>query len=237
MTFNADYEKTFFNFSLLKPKYLSKIGKGYYTSKEIDALSSLANLFYVKFKETPSAEQMKLLIDHSKAAKQLDISKDLVTAIYDVNLKEIDAEWLEKTAEAWIKWRTFDTTLLDTMEYVQTNKVTPDNVDTIINKVKTLINERNNLNFNTDLGLDFFDPTCHDQLQEDKITSGYDVIDAVTYGGYDKQSLIVYAGEQNIGKCLAKNQYITLRNKKSGKVENMKILDFFIKIKQSYEKK
>jgi len=88
------------------------------------------------------------------------------------------------------------------MEYVQTNKVTPDNVDTIINKVKTLINERNNLNFNTDLGLDFFDPACHDQKQEQKITTGYNAVDAVTHGGYDKQSLVVYAGEQNIGKSI-----------------------------------
>lgn len=202
MNFNSEYEKLFFNLCMAKPKYLSMVKKGYYTSKEIDNLSQLAGKFYAKFKETPSSEQMKLLIDHSKVAKEAGITRELVSTIYDVDLKEFDAEWLETTAEAWIKWRTFDTTLLDTMEYVQTNKVTPDNVDTIISKVKTLINERNNLNFNTDLGLDFFDPESHNQLQEDKISSGYNVIDAVTHGGYDRKSLVVYAGEQNIGKSI-----------------------------------
>ncbi|MFW6130055.1 MAG: hypothetical protein ACOC56_02650 [Atribacterota bacterium] len=236
MNFGADYEKIFFNLCLSKPKYLSKLKRGYYSSKEIDTLSQLAIKFYSKFKETPSSEQMKLLVEHSKEAKQLSITKDLVNTIYDVNLKEIDAEWLENTAEAWIKWRTFDTTLLDTMEYVQTNKVTPDNVDTVINKVKTLINERNNLSFNTDLGLDFFDATSHNQSVEEKIPSGYKFVDSMTYGGYDKKSLVVYAGEQNIGKCLEKNQYITLRNKNTQEVQTIKIGEFFEKIKQSYEK-
>lgn len=236
MNFSADYEKMFFNLSISKPKYLSKVKKGFYTSQEIDILSNLANKFYTKFKETPSAEQMKLLIDYSKQAKEAGITKELVDEIYNINLKEYDEEWLASTAEAWIKWRTFDTTLLDTMEFVQTNRVTPDNVDTIINKVKTLINERNNLNFNTDLGLDFFDPDVHDQKQEDKISSGYTAVDAITQGGYDKQSLVVYAGEQNIGKCLEKNQYITLRNKKTKEIQTIKIWEFFEKIKQSYAK-
>lgn len=236
MNFNSDYEKLFFNLCMTKPKYLGMVKKGYYTSKEIDSLSQLAFKFYSKFKETPSSEQMKLLIDHSKVAKELGITRDVITTIYDVNLKEYDPEWLESTAEAWIKWRTFDTTLLDTMEYVQTNKVTPDNVDTIISKVKTLINERNNLNFNTDLGLDFFDPESHNQLTEEKISSGYNVIDAATHGGYDRKSLVVYAGEQNIGKCAEKNQYITLRNKKTKEIQAIKIGEFFEKIKQSYEK-
>ena len=55
-------------------------------------------------------------------------------------------------AESWIKWRNFDTTLIDTIEYIKTTQVNPDNVDDIISKVKGLINDRNSLTFNSDLG-------------------------------------------------------------------------------------
>jgi len=202
MEFNTDYEKTFFNLSLLKPKYLTLVKRGYYKTKEIDVLSRIAAAFYTKFKETPSAQQIIKLIEYSKEARQLEINEDYVYKLYSENLKEYEQEWLETTAEAWIKWKTFDNSLLDIMEYVNTNKVTPSNVDTIITKVKTLVNDKNNINFNNNIGLNFFDAAAHNQREEDKINSGYNIIDRITNGGYDKKSLVVYAGEQNIGKSI-----------------------------------
>lgn len=201
MNFSQDYEKIFFKYSLKKPKYLATIKQGFYTSEEIDILSRLANKFFEKFAETPSKEQMKLLVQNAKIAKD-KIGDNILNLIYDTKLTNYDDEWLESTAESWIKWRNFDATLIDTIEYVKTTNVTPDNVDGIIGKVKTLINERNNLNFNSDLGLDFFNPEMHNQKETEKIASGYEFIDNVTSGGYDKASLVVYAGEQNIGKSI-----------------------------------
>ena len=45
-------------------------------------------------------------------------------------------KWLTSTSEAWIKWRTFDATLIDTIEYIKTTEVTPDNADSIISESK-----------------------------------------------------------------------------------------------------
>jgi hypothetical protein len=52
----------------------------------------------------------------------------MVDMIYDSDLKQYDEEWLTSTAEAWIKWRNFDRSLIDGIEYVKTANVTPDNV-------------------------------------------------------------------------------------------------------------
>ena len=202
MQFGQDFEKIFFRISLEKPKYLQSIKSGYYTSEEIDILSYLANKFYVKFKETPGKEQLKLLVQNYKKAKE-KITDGILDVIFDVDLAQYDEEWLTSTAESWIKWRTFDTTLIDTIEYIKTTQVTPDNADSIIQKVKGLINERNNITFNSDLGLDFFNPEDHDQKEAEKVSSGYNFVDRVLGGGYDKGgNLVVYAGEQNIGKSI-----------------------------------
>jgi len=202
MQFGQDFEKIFFRLSLEKPKYLQSIKTGYYTSEEIDVLSYLANKFYVKFNETPGKDQLKLLVQNYKKAKE-KITDGILDVIFDVNLDNYDEEWLTNTAESWIKWRTFDTSLIDTIEFIKTTQVTPENADSIIQKVKGLINDRNNITFNSDLGLDFFNAEDHDQREAEKVSSGYNFIDRVLSGGYDKGgNLVVYAGEQNIGKSI-----------------------------------
>jgi archaellum biogenesis ATPase FlaH len=201
MQFNSNYEKIFFNFCIKEPKYLSIIKEGFFTNTEIDAMAFLAKKFHEKFNETPSSSQMKLLVQNSKKAKD-KVTESFIDTVYEANLSDYDEDWLESTAESWIKWRNFDRSLIDGIEYVKTANVTPDNVESIITKFRETINDRNKINFDKDLGLDFFNPSHHVQHVSDKISSSYTFIDRVTNGGYDPCSLIVYAGEQNVGKSI-----------------------------------
>lgn len=202
MQFGQDFEKIFFRLSLEKPKYLQAIKSGFYTSEEIDVLSYLANKFYAKFNETPGKDQIALLIQNSSKAKER-VSENILNIIFDVDLNQYDEEWLTSTAESWIRWRTFNTSFTDTIEYIKTTQVTPENVDGIVQKVKGIINDRNNLTFNSDLGLDFFNFEAHDQKETEKVSTGYNFLDTMLGGGYDKGgNLVVYAGEQNIGKSI-----------------------------------
>ncbi len=199
MKFGQDFEKIFFKLSLQKPKYLESIKKGFYTSEEIDTMHYLATKFHDKFHESPSLEQMKLLVQRAKT----EVDPDIIEVVYHADLTQYDEEWLTSTAESWIKWRNFDTTLIDTIEFIKTTQVNPDNVDSIITKVKGLINDRNSLTFNSDIGLDFFNPTDHVQEGVTKTSSGYNFLDRALGGGYDKDgTLVVYVGEQNIGKSI-----------------------------------
>lgn len=202
MQFGQDFEKIFYRLSLVKTKYLKSIKTGFYTSHEIDILSQLSNKFFERFNETPSKEQLNMLIQRSEKAKE-KVTEEILNIIFDVDLDQYDEEWLTQTAESWIKWRTFDTSLIDTIEFIKTTQVTPENVDSIVTKVKGLINDRNNLSFNSDLGLDFFEVDSHDQKDTEKVSTGYNFLDRMLGGGYDKGgNLIVYAGEQNIGKSI-----------------------------------
>ena len=201
MKFGPEFEKIFFKLSLAKPKYLDKIQKGFYTSEEIDVMNVLAKKFHDKFHESPSRDQMTLLVNSPKVKEKVEDS--LMDLVYNTDLTQYDDEWLTSTIESWIKWKNFDSTLFDTIEYIKTTDVNPDNVESIISKVKGLINDRNSIVFNSDIGLDFFNADDHYHENREKVSSGYLFLDRLLSGGYDKDgSLVVYVGEQNIGKSI-----------------------------------
>ena len=109
MEFNQNYEKLFFNYSLVNPKYLLVTRDGFYSSKELDILAYLAKKFYDRFKETPSREQMRLLVQNSSKAKDV-ITDSMIDLVFESNISDFDQEWLQRTAESWIKWRALNST-------------------------------------------------------------------------------------------------------------------------------
>jgi len=164
--------------------------------------ASLVTVYHITYKTFTKVGILKYYNQIGEIEKK-EVDEDLIDIVYASDLTQYDEEWMNSTAESWIKWRNFDTTLIDTIEYIKTTQVNPDNVDDIISKVKGLINDRNSLTFNSDLGLDFFNPTDHFQEGVTKFSTGYNFLDRALGGGYDKDgTLVVYVGEQNIGKSI-----------------------------------
>lgn len=223
-----DFEKLFFLYTRNNPKYLKNINENFYESNELKTLHSITQKFNERFSQIPSKDQLKLI---SKQDKFKDlISDSLIDIIFEESLESYDPEWIQETCQSWILWKSLDKSLIDTIEYVKTVKVTPDNVKDIINKVKSLINDRNNITFNQNLGKNFFDADSHIPEANSKITTCHNFVDQYS-GGYRTKSLIIYAGEMNIGKCLHKNTLITIKNKKTGLIQKIRIEDFYNLIK------
>lgn len=198
MNASNDHEKIFFNYFLTKPVYLKIIKPGFFSNPDLDHIAKMAKTFYLKYSESPSKEQMKALISDDPSG----ISDDIVTSIYSTNLAEYDQDWLKRTGESWIKWKHFDKQLIKTIEYVKTQNVSPENVEDIVTRAISMISTDGSLHFDADVGLDFFNPENHIQTTGKKIQTGWTFIDNISGGGYDTKSLIVYAGEQNIGKSI-----------------------------------
>ena len=198
MKSSIDHEKIFFNYFLEKPHYLKGTGDGFFANRDLDQIAKLAKAFYLNFGESPSRQQMNALVKDDPN----EIPGDIVNSIYDINIKEYDQDWLKRTGEAWVKWKHFDKQLVRTIEYVKTQDVSPENVEDVVQRAIGMISTDGSINFDTDVGLDFFNPESHVQRTSKKIETGWSFVDRVSGGGYDTKSLVVYAGEQNIGKSI-----------------------------------
>lgn len=193
------FEKIFYLYTRENPKYLKNIKENFYENKAIALIHNLTNSFYSRFSQMPSVAQIKTVAKQEPFKNVL--TDGIVDIIFEETLDTYDPTWLQETSQAWIMWKSLDQSLIDTLEYVKTVKVTPDNVSNIVNRVKDLINERNSIIFDQDLGKDFFDSSNHIAPPDSKISSGYNWIDD-KIGGYSYKSLIVWGGAPNKGKSI-----------------------------------
>ena len=199
MEYGTDYEKIFFLYFLKNPQLLRKVNVGFFESSEIDFLANVSKKFHEKFGDSPGVDQLKLLVQKSERS---DFDLDLINIVFDADVNQYDEEWLKRTSQAWITWKNFDKQLIKTIEFVKLQSVSPDNVEKVVQQAIGMISERGLVTFDTNNGLDFFNPEDHIAPSFSKIVSGKDFVDRVTGGGYDIKSLVVYAGEQNIGKSI-----------------------------------
>lgn len=196
---SQDFEKVFYLYVRNNPNYFRNVSDKFFDSEEIGILHTIDKTFYDRFNQIPSKDQLKIIAKQEKFVDQ--VSENIIDIIFDEPIDSYDEQWVKETSESWILWKSLDKSLFDTVEYVKTVKVTPSNVLEVVNKVKSLINERNSITFNESLGRNFFEAENHIPEANSKISTNHNWIDHFT-GGYRTKSLVVYAGEQNIGKSI-----------------------------------
>lgn len=194
-----EFEKIFLLYALDNPVYLEPLERGFFSVPEIDLLATLSKRYYKKYKISPSKENLWMLISTGELEERCN--KVFFDEIFKKNINEFDIAWVEETAQSWIKWKHLDSSIVDTVEYINTTKVTPENVGEIVDSVKNMINGRNNITFDNDLGTNFFDASSHVRKAEDLLSSNYEFIDK-NIGGHSKGTLNVYVAPPNTGKSL-----------------------------------
>ena len=196
---SIQHEKLIFAFLLKKPEYLTVIGKGFFQNVDLDKTAMIAQSFYKKYGESPSCEQMRALV---KDVKDDNIDSDIVNAIYDVDIREYDNEWLRSTTEAFIRWKTLTKKLVQAAEYTKLTEVSIENVEDVVNTAVNIVGDANTIEFDKDLGLDFFDSTSHRSVVEDKMPYTWEYFNKISHGGLDPKTLNVYLGQTNVGKSI-----------------------------------
>ena len=193
-------EKIFYHY-LMEQRELTNIVKPrFFESEDLKKVYELSTEFIERYGSSPTKQQ---LVENAKAKGWGDeLSSDKLDLIFETNLKSYEADWLKESAYAWIEYKNLDLSVYDLISYLKTTKIDQENISNVVQTAKAIINDRNNIQFGFDEGLDFFNPESHLQPSTDTFSSGYEYIDLVLGGGFYSKALFCFIGEMKIGKSI-----------------------------------
>jgi len=180
--------------------YLEVVKSDFFKNEGFKTIVEVAKDFWEKYKESPTREQIKEALKISGRIDTVSISE--IDSIYDVDLNKYDSDWLIETTQFFIEYKNLTKSAVDAVKYLQSTPVTSENIKSVIETFKSIVNDRNNLDFSFDEGLDFFNAENHKQPTTNTFSSGYTFIDTVLGGGFSAKALYVFMGMPKVGKSL-----------------------------------
>jgi hypothetical protein len=178
--------------NIVKPRF--------FESEDIKKVYDISVEFIGRYGSPPTKNQV---IEITKTrGLQEDLTESKIHLLFENDLKDYDEEWLRESSEAWIEYKNLDLSVYDLISYLKTTNISAENVKDVVQTAKSLINDRNNIQFGFDEGLDFFNPDSHTQPTTDTFSSGYPYIDLVLGGGFYSKALFCFIGEMKIGKSI-----------------------------------
>ena len=193
-------EKIFYHYLMDNRELTNIVKPRFFESEDIKKSYELSLEFIQKYGSPPKKSQLVELAKQRGLGEELSSNK--LDLLYETNLKEYDNDWLQESARSWIEYKNLDLSVYDLIAYLKTTKINTENVSEVVQTAKSIISDRNNIQFGFDEGLDFFNPQSHTQLSTDTFSSGYSYIDLVLGGGFYSKALFCFIGEMKIGKSI-----------------------------------
>lgn len=226
---NADIQtaKNIYSFMMKNPEYLLHIKRGFFRYDDLQYIAMTAKKFYREYKEAPTCAQMKLLLKDNDQ----DITPEIIEDYYNNDIDSIDREWLKQSVEGWIKLQSLVYYVAEVGTVIKTSDAGYENAGDIVQKCVDRLDNIKTVNFDNNLGSNFFDTDNHKSTKENKVPFTWDYWNKSSDGGLDEKTLHCYIAGTNVGKCCSYDTIITIRNKKTGEVKRIKMGDFFNSLK------
>ena len=209
-------EKLVFNFILteddndiiIKPKnyealdnreIIPMIKAHYFNDDTIQKVYREVKKFFLEYKKIPTKNEIRAILDLAN----LDIPENKFNALFEVDLKQYSYDFLYKYSKAFVFYKNLNEVVIDTLSFLKTTEINPDNVELITNDVRTKFNDKLNLSFtSSESGLNFFNPYDHIQLSKIGTPTGFKFFDKVLDGGWNPKTLVVFQGRPKVGKSM-----------------------------------
>lgn len=196
---NPHLEKIFFHNIVRNSGYMDSSQQRFFEEPVIKKVFPVVKEFWNKYKECPTLPQVHEIL---KIKGVDEVTPGQVDTLWDVNLKEYDEDWLTDNTETFIEYKALETSTVDLVNYLKTTPVNSENIKNIVQQAKSLIVDRNNIDFSFSEGSDFFNPSSHIQPTYNTFSTGYPFIDLVTDGGFSAKTLTVFLGQAKVGKSI-----------------------------------
>lgn len=221
-------EKVIFHHVLDNKELLEVTKENFFKTPNYSELFNVAKEFVHEYGTKPTKDQLWELLK-LKGAK--DITREFIEEFYDVKMDQYDEEWLKKNIHTWIEFKHLDKSVENLITYLRTTEIDPENIGEVVERAKDIIVSGNNVDFDFNEGLDFFNPEAHIQPTWDTFSTGFPYLDLVLGGGWATKALYVISGMMKVGKCCSYDTKIKIRNKKTKEIKEIKIGDLFLMIK------
>lgn len=223
MVSSNNFEQIAYCYIIKNHHLIYKVDDDFFKNQYIKTLFKLSKEFYDKFKEqiydpsSPHIGQIEALVNEDKKSFQLDgnLSQDENIKIFLSNVKHVietdlnnyAQDWLEQTVGTWITWQNSQKGYKLSIQYLQTQNVTPENVLEVISKAKEIVIRRSSVLMDDGEVLDFYDPKNHKQVElADFIDTGYNSLNkflsGYDNGGFAPGTLNIFFGASNSGKSI-----------------------------------
>ncbi len=197
---NQHLENIWFRAVIENPSYIEATESAFFKNPDYQECFKVVKSFWRKYQQIPSKNQVR---ESSRLLKIEDrLTDSLLESMWSISLGDYDADWLQQNTEAWIEWKTLEKSAVESINYIKSTEVTPDNIKDVINTYKSIVVDRNKIDFSFDMGLDFTDPEAHKQYSHRTFSSGYEYIDLCLGGGFSAKCLYVFLGQPKVGKTL-----------------------------------
>jgi archaellum biogenesis ATPase FlaH len=183
------------------PELMSHVKNHFFTDEILEEFFNVGKAYYDRFKEIPDKFDTTLTgVVGSKKYKG-EISKEHITALFKEDIGDYDTKWLHDSFLTWVKLKSFQSSLSDTVSYIKSQDITSENVDNVFSKARQIFNDTAVV-IDDDLGINYFDLATRSTPRAPKIDSGKNFLNDVLGGGYTSKTLICYLGQQGVGKSL-----------------------------------
>ncbi len=201
----TETEKIFFNWILKNPEHFKNIKGFFFENEDIKFVYDCIRNEYLSSIDKIVPKQ-KEIINLIKLYDKTDrIPVDFIKALLKIDFSDYRDEFIVPRFKAWALSNSALSGLIDSYEDIKgLDKTNIAQVEEAISKIRGNIDDSLNIQLDKgSIGLDFDDPESHDQeLEINKITSGFTCFDTITEGGFDRKTFNVFMGSPGSGKSL-----------------------------------
>lgn len=210
-----------------REKLLKLIRPNFFNNAALEEICRVMKLFLSEYGKIPNATE----IAHMLKIKNSEVTKDELDLIFGIVIERYSPDFFYKYLKTFVLTGNLDSTLMGVMAHVKTHDVTPENIDEVVDFVRTEVGAGLNIDMTSDtMGLSVYDPKSHIQLTKKTKSTGFPFIDKVLGGGWEPKTLIVFEGQPKVGKCFFLDAVITIRNKRTMYIENITIRELIKRI-------
>lgn len=207
---DSNTEKIFFNFTILNPQYIRYVHGYFFKNEHIKFVyDSIRNDFMQSDKNLEYSLSQKEIISLVKMYDEKDfVERDFIKSLLKYNPDDYTDEFVMKRYEPWVRANSLLNGLMNSYESMRDiNIIDLDTVEKALGDVRRNIDTALDISLKQgNIGLDFDDVDAHDQqLEVNKISSGFDSIDQILDGGFDRKTINFFMGAPGTGKSLTLN--------------------------------